>query len=162
LINKAIGKIRTMTDQVRKMLLKKISLSSKEPFIQRKSLKASTDQHSNIGDERKLYGVKYLRDNIEQNTSKFDLKETKEVRKYPRKYLTKQAIFKSKNRLYKGTICNISRGGCFIETNESFNLAQRISLVVPIKKIDMKFELKAEIVRLSPIGIGVKFKSITE
>lgn len=89
-----------------------------------------------------------------------DLKDEKDPREHPRKLFNKLTFLSSQNRYYKGFISNISRGGCFIETSEIFNINQILSLGIPGTKIDKAIMLKIEVVRLSPTGIGVKFRSI--
>lgn len=106
------------------------------------------------------YGVKYIHDKIEQYSSKIDLKETKDFRKHPRRQFIQQTFFRSQNKFYKGTISNVSRGGCFIETSENFNLKQIISLIVLETKNFKNIMIKAQVARLSPIGIGVKFRTL--
>ena len=64
------------------------------------------------------------------------------------------------NKFYDSIICDISRNGCFIENCEPLNIGQIIKLVLPGTKFNQIGKLKVEVVRLSPIGVGVKFKSI--
>jgi len=110
------------------------------------------------------YGVKYLLNENEHDSSKIDLKEKKDFRKHPRRHFGKQTFFRYQNIFFPGTINNISRGGCFIETSESFILNQVISFSFNLseKKQFKKIRIKAQVVHLSPDGIGVKFKGISK
>jgi len=68
-----------------------------------------------------------------------------------------EKIITSKNRNYRGSIANISRGGAFIRTNNRFALGQMILLDIREDKTSKSLRLKGWVVRLSPNGIGVRF-----
>ena len=53
---------------------------------------------------------------------------------------------------------NISLGGVFIETRESFSEGEEVSLTLSFGHHSKPFRITAEIVRLIPEGIGVQFK----
>lgn len=106
------------------------------------------------------YGVKYVDIPCEKVQSQNDLEETNDIRKHPRKFCTKPATFRFENKSYDGLITDISRNGCFIKNRGFFESGQILNLVIPGTKIDEDNMLKVEIVRLSPSGVGVKFKSI--
>jgi Tfp pilus assembly protein PilZ len=106
------------------------------------------------------YGVKYVDIPREKMQSQTDLEETKDLRKHPRKFYTKLATFRFENKSYDGFITDISRNGCFIENRGFFEAGQILNLFIPGTKFDEDNMLKVEIVRLSPSGVGVKFKSI--
>ena len=55
---------------------------------------------------------------------------------------------------------NLSRNGCFIENHEFLNIGQILELVIPGTIFNENNRLKVEVARLSPIGVGVKFKTI--
>ena len=107
------------------------------------------------------YGAKYVDQSIEEKSLRTDSGQKINLRKHPRKYFNKPASFDFENKSYDGFISDISRNGCFIENREVFNnIGQIFDLVIPGTKFDGKNILKVEVVRLSPIGVGVKFKSI--
>lgn len=106
------------------------------------------------------YGVKFVEISNKQNSQETDLDEISDLRRHPRKYCDKPATFKFKNKSYDGFISDISRNGCFIENLESLNIGQILDLVIPGTKFSKNNTLKVEVVRLSPIGVGVKFKRI--
>jgi len=106
------------------------------------------------------YGAKYVESYNEQISAETDSGQKKDLRKHPRKNYDKPAIFGFENKSYDGFINNISRNGCFIENREFLNIGQILDLVIPGTKFSKNNMLKVEVVRLSPSGVGVKFKSI--
>jgi len=80
-----------------------------------------------------------------------------EPRAYKRGIYRKEKIITSKNRNYRGSIANISRGGAFIRTKNQFALGQMILLDIREDKTSKALRLKGWVVRLSPNGIGVSF-----
>ena len=106
------------------------------------------------------YGAKYVDLSNEQNPLETDSGQIKDLRKHPRKYYNKPATFGFENKSYDGFISDISRNGCFIENREFLNIGQILKLAIPGTKFDENNILKVEVVRLSPIGVGVKFISI--
>jgi hypothetical protein len=106
------------------------------------------------------YGAKYVDIPHEKDPSQTDLEETKDLRKHPRKLYAKPVTLRSENKSYDGFIIDISRSGCFIKNRGFFEAGQILNLAIPGTKTDEDNMLKVEIVRLSPTGIGVKFKSI--
>jgi len=107
------------------------------------------------------YGVKYVKLVDNQHSLDEDSEQIKDLRKHPRMYCGKPATFGIDHKYYNGFISDISRNGCFIENRESFNsIGQILDLVIPGTRFDGNNILKVEVVRLSPIGVGVKFKSI--
>ena len=106
------------------------------------------------------YGTKYVVLSNGQNELETDSGQIKNLRRYPRKYIDKPVILRFENKPYDGFIRNISRNGCFIENREFLNIGQIIELAIPGTKFVENNMLKVEVVRLSPIGVGVKFKNI--
>ena len=85
-----------------------------------------------------------------------------ELRKHPRKSFTKPVYFSTDNRYYQGLIKDISRGGLFIQTDESFSLGNEIHLVIPNTKYDKNVMIKGKVVRMSQAGVGVKFTGLVK
>jgi hypothetical protein len=107
------------------------------------------------------YGAKYVNQSIEHESLEIDLGQKIDLRKHPRKYYDKPVSFQFENKSYDGFISDISRNGCFIENREFFdNIGQILDLVIPGTKFGGDTILQVEVVRLSPIGVGVKFKRI--
>ena len=108
------------------------------------------------------YGAKYVQPYNEENSSETDSDQIKDLRKHPRRYYDKPATFGFENKFCEGTISDISLNGCFIENREFFNIGQLLELTIPETIFSQNKKLKVEVTRLSPIGIGVKFKGITK
>ena len=94
---------------------------------------------------------------INQNTRETNARYRKDPRAHIREPYRKEIIFTTKNRKYKGSIANISRGGTFIRTKNKFALGQMILLDIRRDKTCKALRLKGWVVRLSPNGVGVKF-----
>jgi Tfp pilus assembly protein PilZ len=109
------------------------------------------------------YGVIFVTGKDKKKSEKpvdGNLQEKQESRRHHRKSFPRAVYFASRNRYYRGSINNISRGGIFIETRDVFTVGQTINLVIPGTKIDKGIMLKAEVVRFSETGIGLAFKDI--
>ena len=106
------------------------------------------------------YGAKYIVFSNQQNSTETDSEEIAEFRKHPRKYCAKPATLEYGKKFYDGFISDISRSGCFIENTDFLSSGQIFDLVIPGTRFSQNNMLKVEVVRLSPIGVGVKFKNI--
>ena len=74
-----------------------------------------------------------------------------------RKLYSSTVSFSVRDRSYKGISKDISSGGMFIETNESFSVGEIISLTIPFADKKRNIKVPAEIMRITDEGIGVKF-----
>ena len=106
------------------------------------------------------YGAEYLVVSNQQNSTEPDVHEVKELRKYPRKPCAKPASLGYGKKLVDGFINDISRNGCFIENNEFLDTGQILDLVISGTRFSINNRLKVEVMRLSPVGAGVRFKRI--
>jgi hypothetical protein len=93
---------------------------------------------------------------------KLMMEDRRESRKYPRKPADKAVIFTSAGQFCKGTITNVSKGGLFIETENDMGVGDRIKIAVPGTKIGKGLMLRAEVVRATSSGIGVKLTGIVK
>jgi len=66
------------------------------------------------------------------------------------------------NICYKDYIKDISAGGVFIETRMPFSVGQEVSLAFPLPNYQKYIKIIGEIVRISPHGIGVKFRMASQ
>ena len=66
------------------------------------------------------------------------------------------------DRFYKSRIRNISAGGLFIETRMPFTAGQEVSLAFPLPDYQKRIKITGEIARVTPQGIGVKFKMVNQ
>lgn len=106
------------------------------------------------------YGVEYVVPSKNQNSQNKDSGRIRELRKHPRRYCGKPVMIQLDNKSYKGTISDISRNGCFVENSQNLNLGQIFGLVIPGTKFSKNNSLKVEVVRLSPVGVAVKYRRI--
>ena len=70
--------------------------------------------------------------------------------------------YSTEDRVYKDYIQNISAGGVFIETQMPFAEGQELSLSFPLPNYQKYIKISGEIVRTSPQGIGVQFKTANQ
>ena len=82
------------------------------------------------------------------------------MRENPRKPCLINANYSIQNKDYKSYILDISIGGVFIETNETFTLGQEIVLNFALPHYQKPFKLSGKISWGSPRGFGVKFDQI--
>ncbi|MDH3799277.1 MAG: PilZ domain-containing protein [Desulfobacterales bacterium] len=83
-----------------------------------------------------------------------------DLRRFRRKPFRRATIFACQNRYYAGLTKNISKGGIFIETRNSFAIGQIITLVISRTKIEKGVMLKGEVAHLQRAGFGLKFLSL--
>ncbi len=74
-----------------------------------------------------------------------------------RKSYSSTVAFSLKGRSYKGVSDDISAGGMFIKTDDSFKVGQVITVTIPFSDKKEYVRVPAEIVRVREDGIGVKF-----
>jgi len=65
--------------------------------------------------------------------------------------------FSTQDRQYRALCKDISNGGLFIQTSEIFQLGQLVTLDIPFSNGKESIKVAAEIVRVNPDGIGLKF-----
>jgi len=59
---------------------------------------------------------------------------------------------------YTNSIQDISAGGVFIETAKPFSEGQGVSMTFPLPISEENISINGEIVRVTELGMGVKFK----
>jgi len=65
--------------------------------------------------------------------------------------------FSTQNRQYSALCKDISNGGIFVQTSEIFRLGQLVTLDIPFSQGKESIKVPAEIVRVNPDGIGLRF-----
>ncbi|MDX2445711.1 MAG: PilZ domain-containing protein [Desulfobacterales bacterium] len=65
--------------------------------------------------------------------------------------------FSTQNRKYSALCKDISNGGIFVETSEMFRLGQLVTLDIPFSRGEESIKVPAEVVRVNPDGIGLRF-----
>ena len=63
-----------------------------------------------------------------------------------------------KDRVFRDFVKDIGLGGLFIETREPFNVGQELLVLLPTPGSRESLRALCEVVRVGPLGIGVKFK----
>ena len=86
----------------------------------------------------------------------------KENRRHKRINLSKTVDCFSKNRLFRGTVKNIAPSGAFIETDQAFEIGEKLALALPFVKKGQGAMVKAEVIWKNDQGIGVKFKKVVK
>ncbi len=86
----------------------------------------------------------------------------KDKREHKRKPFFMVVDYSTDDRVYKDYIQNISAGGAFIETRMPFSVGQEVSLSFPLPNYQKYIRIAGEVVRVSPQGIGVKFKMVNQ
>ncbi len=66
--------------------------------------------------------------------------------------------YSDSDRFFKDYIHDISSGGVFIKTRESFSIGEEIVLSMSLSGDENAFRIPAEVMRKSEEGVGVKFK----
>lgn len=105
------------------------------------------------------YGVKLASLADKQDLKSNDSKQTKNLRKYPRRRYDQFTLFTSQNGIFEGSINNISSSGIFLRSKNTFEVGQILTLVLPCKN-GKDVKVKGEIVWTSDRGFGVKFLSV--
>jgi hypothetical protein len=83
-----------------------------------------------------------------------------DLRRFSRKPFRRATIFACQNQYYAGLTKNISKGGVFIETRNTFAIGQMITLVISRTKIEKGVMLRGEVIHTGPEGFGLKFLSL--
>ena len=83
-------------------------------------------------------------------------------RKHEREPFFMAVNYSTKDRFYKDYIQDISAGGVFIETRIPFRAGQEVSLTFPLPNYQKYIKIMGEVARVTPEGIGVKFKTVNQ
>jgi chromosome partitioning protein len=114
---------------------------------------------TSLGDEIAFdkFSLEGVLTDVAENISKYRPR-TKEDRLHPRRMPFVFVDFVVEGRAYRGFIRDISEGGAFIESEESFSVGQEITMTFLASQDRIPIKVTGEIVRLDPRGVGVKFK----
>ncbi len=97
-----------------------------------------------------------IRTEIRQSTEDLD----ENHRKHPRRPFGRSVLYATRNRFFKGTIKDISKGGVFIEAPDMMAVGLPLTLAIPSGGQGRGLKLKGEIVRIDPNGLAIRFKSV--
>lgn len=117
----------------------------------REGLKRS---HSKYG-----YGIQLVSESAGEKIYNNEIKKSKGSRKHPRKPLSLNVQFSTKNGLAEGTTKNISASGAFIVTEEKLNPGQLLKLNLFIRNGKMT-EIIGKVIWINEEGFGLKFKKL--
>ena len=100
----------------------------------------------------------------EQQTLLKELEERlfKGRRKHERKPFLMVVDYSVEDRFYKSYIQNIGTGGVFIETRMPFTAGKEVSLTFPLPDYQKYVKISGEVARVTPRGIGVRFKMVNQ
>jgi Tfp pilus assembly protein PilZ len=80
-------------------------------------------------------------------------------RKHTRMLLLTVVDYAIQGQVYRDFIQNISAGGVFIETTVPISIGEELSLTFVLPTHGKPIKITGEVVRISPQGIGVRFKT---
>ncbi len=103
-----------------------------------------------MSEEQQLSLLKQLDETSVMNQSSNDRDDA-------RKSFKETIHFTMKDRNYTGISEDISSGGMFIKTEDSFSVGQSIIINIPLANKQKHIKVPAEIARVMPEGIGVEF-----
>ncbi|MBN1471132.1 MAG: PilZ domain-containing protein [Syntrophaceae bacterium] len=89
-------------------------------------------------------------------------REIKKARKHSREERLITVNYASKGRAYQNFIQDISTEGAFLETKAPFSVGDTISLAISYSKEQRPFKIEAEVVRIDPNGVGIRFKKVSQ
>ena len=81
-------------------------------------------------------------------------------RKHTRRSFDRPVLYATRNRFFKGTIKDISKGGVFIEAPDMMAVGQHLTLAIPSGGQGRGLKLKGKIVRIDPNGLAIRFRSV--
>lgn len=85
-----------------------------------------------------------------------DLNQGLEKRNHPRMPCSAPIEYATQDRTFRNLSRDISMGGLFVETWDSFSLGENITVALPIVKQE-PVRLKGKVVRVERQGIGISF-----
>jgi Tfp pilus assembly protein PilZ len=85
-------------------------------------------------------------------------RQYRERRKYNRIDFFTIIDYSAGDQYYRDFIQDMSNSGVFIKTSQKFSVGQIIRMTFMSRDYQKPFKINGEIVRVSPDGIGVKFK----
>ena len=116
--------------------------------LDRNEIRASIFEIVNrMSDEEMLALLKELKERI-----------YRERRKYNRIDFFTIIDYSAGDQYYRDFIQDMSNSGIFIKTSQKFSVGQIIRMIFMSRDYQKPFKINGEIVRVSPDGIGVKFK----
>ena len=88
--------------------------------------------------------------------SQSDLRQCLEKRRHSRMPCSAPIEYATQDRTFRNLSRDISIGGLFVETWDSFSVGEKITVTLPIEK-QKPVKLKGKVVRVERQGIGIAF-----
>ena len=79
-------------------------------------------------------------------------------RRFPRKDFFTHISFHSSNRIFSGNIRNISIGGVYVQSLDSFPVGQKLTLVIPFTRKAKTVRPSGRVIWNNQGGFGFEFK----
>lgn len=146
-------------------LFKDLDLKQNEKLLKIPKLK--TDEITGARDRQLLIARFFLLINQLQEAdllrfmNRYEQKRFSMLREFPRVPCNISLDLAANGRAINCFAADISAGGMFIESCESFTMDQTVSICFSIGPGQLPLKLKGSVVRLEHGGIGVKYESLT-
>jgi Tfp pilus assembly protein PilZ len=103
------------------------------------------------------------KDALLQRLRPFQHPDFRWIREYPRLSCYLMVDFAAEGRAYRSCIRDISASGVFIETTDSFEPGQELSLCFSISESEemLPFKIHGQVTRIYSDGIGVRYEDVT-
>jgi len=85
----------------------------------------------------------------------------KEKRTSTRKACRIPVRYHYNERIYNDFIINISRAGCFIETQKPLQIGEKILTDIQLDGDDQPIRIKGEVVNANRLGMGIEFEEVS-
>lgn len=83
-----------------------------------------------------------------------------EQRRQPRRPFGRAKLYASRNRIIRGIVKNISKGGVFIESADGIAVGEHLNLALPAVHRQRDFTLRGEVVRVDSNGMAIRFERL--
>lgn len=103
------------------------------------------------------------KDALLQRLRPFQHPDFRWIREYPRLSCYLMVDFAADGRAYRSCIRDISASGVFIETTDSFEPGQELSLCFSLSESEemLPFKIHGQVTRIYSDGIGVRYEDVT-
>jgi Tfp pilus assembly protein PilZ len=83
-----------------------------------------------------------------------------EQRQHPRRPFGRANLYASRNRIIRGIVKDISKGGMFIESADGIAVGEHLNLALPAVHRQRDFRLRGEVVRVDSNGMAIRFERL--
>ncbi len=89
-----------------------------------------------------------------------DTQKPIEKRRYARRPFGKATVLASRNRLIRGIVKDISKGGMLIEAADGITVGEHLNLAITAVDRQRDFTVRGEIVRVDPNNLAIRFERL--